>query len=378
MSDQVQDAIGRWLEKDLITQGQADALSGEAATWSREAGSRKAQYALATAAAIVSIVAAATFLGWAWSALGRMGESLVLAAVGLVLQGLGIRLEARFRWRPVAYLLQVAGLGILLVAVAHSERAWADQTPLGALIGVLALATPLVMIPVTAQRNSFMPAAHTAFGYAFLYLFLDRALGMRWEEAIWILDLVLLVSLGFFALRFRRDPEGSEWAVAALVAGLFAGMVLTLLTGLGPLDRGDDAILGLDLWYGIVVGLTLWAMHQPDPALRRPWYGGLLAWLVLLWVPIGFATTMEWMSADEAVSALSQGAVGAAAIAYGMRLGPRSVMYAGCFLVVVAAWFFGVEASGAIGAVVALGFTAALLFWIAGRAGSVNGAEEPG
>ncbi|NNM31505.1 MAG: hypothetical protein HKO53_00480 [Gemmatimonadetes bacterium] len=378
MSDPVQDAIGRWLEKDLVTPGQATALSNEAAAWTEEAGSRKAQYALATAAAVVSIVAAATFLGWAWSVLGRTGESLVLVAVAIALKGLGMYMEDRRRWRPVAYLLQVAGLGILTVAVAHSERAWADQSALGSLFGFIALATPLVMIPVTAQRNPFMPAAHTAFGYAFLYLFLDRALGLDWEEAIWILDLVLLASLAFFALRFRRDPEGSEWAVGALVAGLFAGMVLTLLTGLGPLDRGDEAILGLDLWYGLLVALTLWAIHQPDPALRRPWYGGILAWLVLLWVPIGYATTMAFLDVADAVSALVQGVVGGAAIAYGLRHGPRSVMYAGCFLVVVAAWVFGIQASGAIGAVVALGFTAALLFWIAGRAGSEDGNEATG
>lgn len=378
MSDQVQDAIDRWRGKQLITEEQAGALTREAEVWAREAGSRKAQYALATAAAVVSIVAAGTFLGWAWSVLGRTGESLVLAAVAVALQGLGMFMEARHRWRPVAYLLQVAGLGILVVAVAHSERAWVDGSPLGALFGVLALATPLVMIPVTAQRNAFMPAVHTAFGYAFLYLFLDRALGLDWEEAIWILDLVLLVSLAFFALRFRRDPEGSEWAAAALVAGLFAGMVLTLLTGLGPLDRGEKAIVGLDLWYGLLVALTLWAIHQPNHALHRSWYGQILAWLVLLWIPIGYATTMAFLDLGDAAAALIQGAVGGAAIAYGMRYGPRSVMYAGCFLVVIAAWVFGIQASGAIGAVVALGFTAALLFWIAGRAGSEEAPEGTG
>jgi hypothetical protein len=375
VSDHVRDAIHRWLEKGLVTHSQAEALEAEAAEWSKVAGSRSAQYALATAAAVVSIVAAATFLGWAWSVLGRTGESIVLAVVALVLQGLGMHIETRHRWRPVAYLMQVAGLGILFVAVGHSERAWADRSLWGGLFGFLALATPLVMIPVTSQRNSFMPAAHTAFGYGFLYLFLDRALGLDWEEAIWILDLVLLVSLAFFAMRFRRDPRGSEWAVAALVAGLFSGMVLTLLTGLGPLDRGDDAIIGLDLWYGLVVVLTLWAIHQPDPALQRPWYGGILAWLILLWVPIGYATTLELLDLGDAAAAVAQGAVGGAAIAYGMKQGPRSVTYAGCFLVVIAAWVFGIQASGAIGAVLALAFTAALLFWIAGRAGSEDASE---
>ncbi|MDH3223248.1 MAG: DUF2157 domain-containing protein, partial [Gemmatimonadota bacterium] len=284
MSDHVQDAIGRWVEKGLVSPEQASSLSEEAADWGKAAGSRSAQYALATAAAIVSIVAAATFLGWAWTLLDRRGEALILAGVAVTLQVLGLRIEHRTRWRPVAYLLQVAGLGILLLAVGHSERAWADRSPIAAGFAFLALATPLAMVPLTSQRNQFMPAVHTAFGYGFLYLFLDRALGMDWEEAIWVLDLVLLASLAFFALRFRRDPEGSGWAVGALVAGLFAGMILILLTGLGPLDRGDEAILGLDLWYAVVVLLTLWGIHQQDPSLSRPWYGGVLAWLVLLWV----------------------------------------------------------------------------------------------
>ncbi len=377
MSDHVQDAIGRWVEKGLVTPEQASTLSDEAAEWGEAAGSRSAQYALATAAAIVSIVAAATFLGWAWTLLDRRGEALILAGVAVILQVLGLKIEHRTRWRPVAYLLQVAGLGILLLAVGHSERAWADRSPVAAGFAFLALAIPLAMVPVTSYRNQFMPAVHTAFGYGFLYLFLDRALGMDWEEAIWVLDLVLMASLTFFALRFRRDPEGSGWAVGALVAGLFAGMILILLTGLGPLDRGDEAILGLDLWYGVVVLLTLWGIHQPDPGLSRPWYGTVLAWLVLLWVPIGYATTLELLDLGDVASALAQAVVGALAIAYGMGRGHRSVMYAGCFLVVVAAWVFGIQASGALGAVLALAFTAGLLFWVAGRTGREDPSEEP-
>ena len=41
-------------------------------------------------------------------------------------------------------------------------------------------------------------------------------------------------------IRFQRDPEGSGWAAGALVAGLFAGMILILLTGLGPLDQSKS------------------------------------------------------------------------------------------------------------------------------------------
>jgi hypothetical protein len=240
----------------------------------------------------------------------------------------------------------------------------------------VALATPVVMIPMTVPRNSFMPAVHTAFGYGFLYLFLDRALGIGWEEAIWILDLVLVVSLVAFGLRFRRDPYGSSWAVGSLVAGLFAGMILVLLTGLGPLDRGDGAILGLDLWYALVVGLTVWAIHQPDEALRRSWYPAVLAWLVVIWIPVSFATLSGWLDVDDAVVALIQAAGGAVAIGYGMKTGFRSVTYAGCAVLVIAAFWFGIEESGALGAVLALAFAAGLLFWIAGRIGRDPGPED--
>ena len=378
MSDSVSDAIRRWVGKGLLTEEQARTLHDEAAEWNEASSQRSAQYAVATAAAIVSVVAAGTFLSWAWRSFDESGQALVLVVVAVLLQGLGLRVEGRNRWQPVGYLLQTAGLGILLMAVGHSERAWADGSALAALFGTVALATPVVMIPVTASRNAFMPAVHTAFGYGFLYLFLDRALGMHWEEAIWILDMVMLVSLVLFALRFRRDPHGSAWAVAALVAGLFAGMVLILLTGLGPMDRGDDAVLGLDLWYGLVVGLTLWGIHQPSDDLKRPWYTAVLAWEVLLWIPIGYATTTQVFDLDDAVAAMIQAVGGAIAIGYGLRHNSRAVTYAGCAVLVIAAWVFGIQESGAIGAVLALAFTAALLFWIAGRIGRGSKADAEG
>ena len=259
MSDSVSDAIRRWVGKGLLTEEQARTLNDEATEWNEASSQRSAQYAVATAAAIVSVVAAGTFLSWAWRSFDESGQALVLVVVAVLLQGLGLRVEGRNRWQPVGYLLQTAGLGILLMAVGHSERAWADGSALAALFGTVALATPVVMIPVTASRNAFMPAVHTAFGYGFLYLFLDRALGMHWEEAIWILDMVMLVSLVLFALRFRRDPHGSadgrlpRWSPDSSPA-----MVLILLTGLAQWTGGDDAVLGLDLWYGLVVGLTLW------------------------------------------------------------------------------------------------------------------------
>ncbi|MGI9626952.1 MAG: hypothetical protein ACR2QM_08965, partial [Longimicrobiales bacterium] len=280
MNDPVLHAIERWTEKGMIGPEVASSLTAEATEWAERSGSRSAQYAVATAGAVVAVIAAATFLSWAWPTLEDTGQAIVLGLIGVGLQAIGLGVEGRIRWRPVGYLLQVAGLAILLIAVVHSERVWSDGSAVAMLFGALALLTPLAMIPVTAPRNSFMPAVHTAFGYAFLFLFLDRALGLEWEQSIWVLDLVLIASLVAFAMRFRRDPEGSGWAVGALVAALFAGMILVILTGVGPLDRGEDAVLGADLWYLVIAVLTLWGIHQPDPHLRRPWYPGVLSWLV--------------------------------------------------------------------------------------------------
>lgn len=369
MNDPVLHAIHRWAEKGLVGRETAAALTAEATEFGKRSDSRSAQYALATAAAIVSVIAAATLLRWAWPSLQAPGQAIMLGVIGIGLQAFGLRMEDGARWRPVGYLLQVAGLGILLLAVGHSERAWSDRTLAAMLIGAVALATPLVMIPFTAPRNAFMPAVHTAFGYAFLYLFLDRAVGMTWQEAIWVLDLVLIVSVVAFGLRFRRDPYGSSWAVGALVAGLFSGMVLMFLTGIGPLDRGDHAVLGLDLWYGVVVAITLWGIHQPRPELKRAWYTSVLAWLVLLWIPLGYGTNSELLHFSDLMTAIVQVAVGGIAIAYGLRHGFRGVTYAGCAVVVIAAWVFGIQARGALGGVFALAFTAGLLFWIAGKIG---------
>ena len=58
-----------------------------------------------------------------------------------------------------------------------------------------------------------------------------------------------------------------------------------------------------------------------------------------------------------------------ASLTYGIRLRAEATLRTGALAVVVAAWYFGVEQGGAIGAVLALAFTAGLLFWLSTRIG---------
>ncbi|MSR37001.1 MAG: hypothetical protein EXR95_10250 [Gemmatimonadetes bacterium] len=54
---------------------------------------------------------------------------------------------------------------------------------------------------------------------------------------------------------------------------------------------------------------------------------------------------------------------------YGLRLEDRAVLISGCLALLSAAWYYGIERGGALGAVAALAATAALLFWLSARLG---------
>ena len=114
------------------------------------------------------------------------------------------------------------------------------------------------------------------------------------------------------------------------------------------------------------IGLRV--LHRAPPALQRDWFGHRLAWCVVLAIPLGFLTTLEVMDASPEIAALAVGAIGGSAMAYGLRR-ERSVLVAGCVTLLCAAWCFGVDRGGVLGAVGALAATAALLFWLSARLG---------
>lgn len=367
----VQAALERWRERGLLDREQARALAAEAEDHAGRSGRRAFQYVLAATGGIVVVIAAGVLGEWAWPLLGYEGRSLVLVATGFAVHFLGLRVEATERWRPAGYLLQTAGLVVLLGASMYSERPWPDLSPPAVAIGAVGLVLPLVLTYRAIGRDPIMPAVHVALGFAFLAVFLDRATPLSDDAIVWTLDAVLAVVAAGLVLRLRRgtaEPE-EAWALNAFVAALYAGLVLVVATAVGPLGLESDAVWAMDAWLALAAGLTLWGIHRGPPALQRDWFGRQLALCVTAAVPLGFVTTLDALDAGAEAAALVVGGVGAVAMAYGLGRDERAVLVAGCIALLAAAWYYGVERGGALGAVGALAATAALLFWLSARLG---------
>lgn len=370
-------AIDRWVDEGLVAPDLGERLRDDVSRTMERQRVRWSQYILAGTGAIVLLTAAGVFLGWAWPVMEASARVAVLILLALTVQGLGVRLENRDRWVPASYLMQTAGLVILLVAVGYSEEAWPDATPGAIVMGVIALTVPLITAWTSVRRDPIMPAVHAALGYAFLGLFLSRAVGLSMDEIVWILDGVVLASIAVLFLRLRRDADGDphgEWALNAFAASLYAALVLVFLTAVGPLDMSDRAVLPLDVWWTVVVALTLWAVHRAPPTLQRTWYEAQLGWSVVLGTGLAFATGSVLDFSDPAIAGFVA-VFGAAWLAYGLPRRSRPVITAGCLALVAAAWYLGVEEGGALGAVLALAFTGGLLFWVSARVGSGNESE---
>jgi len=369
--DTVFEALDRWERTALIDRETAGALRRETEQ-EAEAGTRRlSQYVLAGTAGVVLLIAGGVFLGWSWPLLGEGARATTLGLVAIALLLLGVRIERGRRWLPVSYLLQAAALGLLLTAFVYSERAWGDVTLGGVAAGVLSLAVPIVLAPRAMRRSVVMPAVHLAFALVFLAVFLDRATPLSPDAAIWLLDAVLLVALLFLIGVLRSDPHGERypWALNAFVTAISAGFVLIGFTAVGPFDLQDEAVLPLDLWLLVAVVLTVRGISDDDLGPRRAWLGQLLAYQVVLWILFGFYTALEMLDGPPELAVLLVGGGGVLAFIYGNRQTLRPVIAASALAFVVSVWYWGVERAGALGAVLALGLTAAILFWISGRTG---------
>jgi hypothetical protein len=373
--DAVHEAIRRWQDARLIDAPLAEALRTEVSGHETGAGRRWSQYILAATGALVTIIAAGVFLGWAWPELAASGRTVVLTVVGGGLIVLGLSMERRERWIPVAYLLQTAGLAVLLITAIYSREAWGDGSPGGAVAGALGLAAPIVLAAgttATGRRNVVMPAVEAAFGYAFLFVFLQRAADLDADVTIWILDAVLILALALFAWRMRAAANSgldASWELNAFAASLYAGMVLVLATAVGPLDLEDGAAFAVDFWLALIVALTLWGIHRAPPGLQRAWYDRQLAVCLLVAAGLMFWTTLGALDASELVAALAVATLGAIALNYALSRDAREPVIAACIVLIIAAWYFGTTQGGALGAVLALAFSAGLLFWLAARLG---------
>jgi hypothetical protein len=267
---------------------------------------------------------------------------------------------------------EVAGLIVLVMAGMYSANPWAHGTAPAIVVGVLALLVPLVGVPLTARRHPVLPVALVVLGHLFLFLFLFRALAINGDTAIWFLDGALLAA---GAVLFARLASGSaaEWELHAAALSLYVAALLILATGVAPLDLGNDGtVYPLDVWWLGSTAAILWAVHRAPERLRRDWYTHGLVVAVILGVGLAFWTSLGALEAPPEVAALAVAALGGAGMLYALRQEARALLVTSAGAVVVAAWYYGGERGRALGGVVALFATAALLFWVAGRLGAMR------
>jgi hypothetical protein len=365
-------AIQRWEEKGLVASELAEELRIEVEEDAAGYGQQLFQYALAVTGAVILLIAGGVFLDWAWPLMTEGMRAAVLALVGLLVCFGGVGLEKRRRWVPVAYLLQAAGLGLVAIGLSYSERAWPDMSAGAVAGGVVGLAIPPLLGLRTLRRNSVMPAVHLAFGLLFVGLFLDRATPLVLESIIWVLDGILLVAIVGLARILATDPQGLKhpWALNAFAMSLYSGFVLVVMTGDTVLDLGEDAVYALDVWLLLVAALTVYGIHRAPEGLRRGWFAVQLSLCQLAWIPLGMISTIEVASGPPEAAFVAVGGSGIAGFLYARETGTREVLAASALSLIFAAWYWGVERAGALGAVLALTGVAALLFWFSGKTGA--------
>lgn len=380
-SSPVRSALRRWRSKGLIGRELAERLEVEVTREEERFRRRFGQIVVAGTGGVVFLVAVGIFLGWSWPTLSAGGRTAVLAAFGVGIHSLGALLQPRSRLRFLSYVLQGTGLAVLLTAFGYSERAWSGRSLGGILVGILALVTPVALFPLAVRRDPVMPAVDGAFGYAFVFVFLRRGLGLDMESSLWALDGLAVGAIALLLARLgrAREEEGPAWELGTLLVSLYAGLVLTFLTGAVALELGEEAVWPVDLWLGGIVALTLWAIHGAPERLRRPWYPRQLAGSLLLAIPMTLATFAGSLDASAWISAAALGVLGGAGLTYGLAGDYRDVVIVSCLSLVVGAWFLAVEMGDALAVAGALAFTAALLFWVSARLGgsSEGHAAEP-
>ncbi len=369
-------ALRRWEDKGLLDREKAQVLRDEVEAELQGEGRRWSQYLLAATGGAVLIVAGGTFLAWAWPEMGPAGQSVTLAVIGFLIVGLGVRLPKTSRWAPVAYLLQLAGAILVLMALVHSEGAWADGSPGGWVVGVFGLLIPPAMFWLAVRQNGVLAGLQASLAFFFIFVFLDRALGLDEEAVMWVLDGVMVLGLGILAWRLRK-PDVPEWALGVFLSLLFSSVVLVVLSGEFIWKLESNLIFPMDFWLFVVAALTLWGLQDGAPShLRRDWYEHQLAFCILIAIPFAFVTTLETLGTGPTAAALTVAVVGGLGLWYSLPRGARSILVASCFALLISAWYWGAEMNGALGAVAALVVVSALLFWGASRIGPLPSAEQ--
>jgi hypothetical protein len=374
----VYEALERWESKGLVSEELSATLRREVAEASDAGAARLGQFVIAATGAAVLLIAAGVFLSWSWPRMSDEMRTGVLLLLGVGVHLGGARLEAARRWVPAAYFMQTAGLAVILTALVYSGEVWRGSSAGSTLVGVGALVVPLVFAPRAFRRNAFMPAVHICFSLGFLAVFLDQATPLSGDAIVWVLDAVLLAATVVIVRFLQRDPSGERhpWALNGFVASLYAACVLVVLTGQVPLGMQSEVAYPLDVWLFLVAGLTLWGIHRAPPGLRRDWFEDQLALCMLAWIPLGLFTALEAMNGSWDLALLLVGGVAVAGFWHGLKFRIRRLLGVSALAFIVAIWLWAIDRAGALGAVFALGVTAAILFWVSGKAGGAGQNHE--
>lgn len=366
----VAEAIQRWRDRGLIDEALGRQLLAEAADAESVRGRRQGQLVLAGLGAVLLFAAAAVLSTWAWPRLGDVGRSFLLAVLGVAAQVLGAVSLREPRWRPAGYGLVAVGLSLLLAAFIYSQAAWPDGSAPALAVAMLSLLVPLSVLPLGFRRHPPLAAIGTTAFFGFLAVALDRGTALEGDAIVWILDALLAGALLLAAGRrgWRLD-RAEPWEAAALLTGLFGGLVLVLITTIGPLDMGRWAPLPVDVWWLGVTLLLLLAVRLERAPLPRRHLERLLSLCILLGIGLIFWTMGETFRPHYVVTSLAVATLGIAGITLALARGILPVLPASALAIVVAAWFLAVEAGGTLPAALALGFTAAVFFWTSGRMG---------
>jgi hypothetical protein len=377
-SNAVLKALGRWERKGLLSGESVAALREEVEEETRAATGRMAQFALAATGGAVLIIAGATFLAWVWPGMGYASQSLTLGIVGIMILALGVRLFGPPSLIPVSYLLQLSAPVLILLALAYSENSWPDRTPGGVVAGILGLVVGGGVVRYALKRDPVLGALQAVFSFLFFFLFLDRALGLGIEASLWVMDGMGLLGLAWLGFRLR-DPVAPEWTLNTFVAFLYVSLFLVMVSAEILWDLDSTMVIPGDLWLLTVTGISVWALQEGVPLhLQRDWYQRQLAYCLLLAVPFSFMTVLDAMRLGANTAAATLTVIGSLGLWYGIRRGFRAVLVTSCLVLLIAAWYYGVEKAGALGAVLALGGMAAILFFVAARLAPSKAASGSG
>jgi len=374
----VEAAVKRWEAKGLVSQEQAAALRMEEEGFHAASTRRWGQLLMASLGAFALILAAVLFTQRTWESLSEPVRTGLIVGGGAAVYAAGLGVFRRAAWRYSGVLLQTGGLGVILFGLVYSSNAWPDGTGGAVGAGALAFAIPVVLAPLSFREGVIMAGIHTALAFGYLTVFLDRTFGLDFDAIVWFLDGAALAAIGVFWLAIRRWPEEyTDRALVAFAVSMWAGLVLALCTGLGPLDMPEHAILAMDLWMLLVAGLTLWGIHRSPSEFRRDAYETNLALCVAVGGLMAMFTAGETWDLGAEGAAAAGALVGALGSAYGLRWRSHQVLLVGALVILLGTWVFAVDQAGAMGGVLALLASAAVLFWISTRIRAEAEPEAP-